>query len=88
MNKFWRWYRDNYRLNLAIAAGLFSLQVIHLFWLFTHVILPKFGFSDSIFHFALLNWLLILVDYTEIPAIISVSLVYIDQIRRKSALKP
>ncbi|MDO8504157.1 MAG: hypothetical protein Q7S60_05790, partial [bacterium] len=46
------------------------------------------GFSDSIFHFALLNWLLILVDYTEIPAIISVSLVYIDQIRRKSALKP
>ena len=35
------------------------------------------------------RWLIILVDYTEIPALISVSLVYVNDLRKRGAsLKP
>lgn len=85
--KFWNWYQKNYTLNLTFAALLFSIQVVHLFWLLLHVILPKLGFPDLFAYFSFLNWPLIIVDYTEIPAIISTSLIYINEIRRRSNIK-
>lgn len=87
MQKFWKWYRNNYSLNLAIATALFSLQILHLFWLLTHVIFPKLGLPDLFIQFRFLNWPLILVDYTEIPAIITTSLIYINELRNKNNLK-
>lgn len=78
---FWRWYNGHIVLNTVIAAGLFTLQLIHLYWLTTDVVaLRLFGRSffpiSGIFRLAL-----ILVDYTEIPALLSTSIMYINQIR-------
>lgn len=81
-DRFWKWYEKHLTLNLSIAAGLFSLQIIHLTWLALHVIAFKLlGFS---------LWdpgpfwqnIIILVDYTEIPALFSTGLIYVNEIRR------
>lgn len=83
INRFWIWYEKHYTLNLSIASFLFVWQIIHLTWLFTNVI------WDRLFGFTLWNpndfWeqIIIYVDYTEIPAIISVGLVYINELRQK-----
>lgn len=87
LSSFWRWYNRNYLLNLSIAFFLFSLQIIHLYWLATDIILKKLiGFSlftpTEFFQIGL-----ILVDYTEIPALFSVSLIYLNSIRKKFNLK-
>ena len=88
MKSFWKWYQDNYALNLAVSTFLFSLQLIHLFWLLTHVVFIKVGVGDFFAYFSFLNWPLVLIDYTEIPAIITTSLVYINEIRLKKSFKP
>ena len=84
---FWKWYEKHLTLNLSIAAGLFTLQLIHLYWLTVHVVFHKvFGVSfwDPT---PFLEWLLIFVDYTEIPALITTSLVYINELRKKYNIK-
>lgn len=79
---FWDWYEKHYTLNLAFTSGLFTLQLVHLFWLTTHVVfLRLFGvsyFNPSEF------WqiLIVVVDYTEIPALISTSILYIHDLRK------
>lgn len=89
MQNFWRWYERHHALNIAIAAVLFTLQLVHLSWL-TGEPLADRVFGDSLFHAGgPLRWLIILVDYTEIPALISVSLVYINDLRKQGpSLKP
>lgn len=87
MKNFWKWYQENYVLNLTVATALFSLQVLHLFWLFAHIILPKLGGPDLFIHFSFLHWPLVLIDYTEIPAIVTTSVLYINEIRKKSNIK-
>lgn len=87
MQKFWVWYERYYTLNVTVAAILFVLQLIHLYWLTTHVVFLKlFGislFSPPPF------WeiVIIFVDYTEIPALITTSLVYINELRKKNNFK-
>lgn len=77
MTRFWDWYEKNKRLNLGIAAFLFGLQIIHLYWLTASVLLLKITgqsyFDPSPFF---LN-LLLIVDYLEIPAIITTYNFYI-----------
>ncbi len=71
------------RWNLSIAAVLFPLQVIHLIWLTVDVVFPRlFGIPAVFAELPLARLLLTLVDYTEIPALVSVSLVYVDSFRR------
>lgn len=85
--KFWGWYERHYKLNLAIAAGLFTLQLVHLFWLATHVIWLKL-FGYSLFNPGpLAETVIILVDYTEIPALITTSMVYLNELRKKVSVK-
>lgn len=87
-NSFWGWYERTYTLNVSIALALFLLQVVHLIWLFGEVIwmrlfgVPLFSMSGM--------WesLVILIDYTEIPAIISVSLIYVNEVRKGFSWKP
>lgn len=87
VNRFWIWYERNYKLNLVFSTGLFLLQLFHLYWLTTHV-LGIFFFDQSFFIFPQdLGWLYALVDYTEIPALISVSLLYIHDLRKKQGSK-
>jgi hypothetical protein len=83
-SKFWAWYEKHYTLNVGIATGLFLLQIVHLFWLTTDVVFvgvfgESYG-SISLSGVALL--IILLIDYTEIPALIGVSLVYINELRK------
>lgn len=87
---FWSWYERTYTLNVTIALGLFLLQIVHLIWLFGAVVWAR-TFGVPLFEFnGLWQALIVLVDYTEIPAIFSVSLIYINDLRKdwrgKSAL--
>lgn len=80
-NTFWSFYERNYTLTLGLTVFLFVLQILHLFWLFSSVIWFKaFGYSLYI-PGPVLEKLLILIDYTEIPALIGASLVYIEDLR-------
>lgn len=87
---FWEWYERTYTLNVSIALGLFLIQIVHLVWLFGSVVWARV-FGTPLFEFAgLWQAVIVLVDYTEIPALLSVSLIYIDELRKgwdgKSAL--
>lgn len=87
--KFWAWYNQHLTLNIGIAAGLFILQIIHLTWLALHVISFKLiGYSlwspDPLW-----QNIIILVDYTEIPALFSTGLIYVNEIRKNGfQIKP
>ena len=83
VQSFWRWYERNYTLNVGLTAVLFLWQLFHLYWLGVDVIATRLtGMS----YFPINNFwqtLLILVDYTEIPAIISTSLLYLFEIQKQ-----
>ncbi len=80
--RFWAWYERHYTLNLVIATVLFTLQVVHLWWLATHVIALRL-LGESFFHTTpLLQTTIILIDYTEIPALISTTFLYLYELRR------
>ncbi len=72
---------DNKTFHSGLTAALFLTQIVHLFWLFTHVILVKLTGNSPIEYSALFNTLLALADYTEIPALISASLLYAGQLK-------
>lgn len=88
LNKFWAWYEKHYKLNIAVSAFLFSLQLIHLYWLSTDVVLARI-FGQSFFPDAseLVKFLLILVDYTEVPALVSATILYIHLFRKDRKIK-
>lgn len=87
INKFWRWYERHLTLNTAIAAGLFLLQIVHLYWLFTDIILLRLTGKSWFYDSDVLKTVIAVVDYTEIPAIISTSLLYINLMRKKFKLR-
>jgi len=65
---FWYEYEN---LNLKITFILISLQLLHLYWLTTDVVLQRiYGESFLIFPKALLP-VFVVIDYIEIPALIS-----------------
>lgn len=90
MRNFWKWYEQNKTLNLGIAAFLFTLQIIHLIWLFGDIIYFRLtgvkifnleSHEGGAGNFAEIT--ILLVDYLEIPAIVTTSLVYINELRQK-----
>ncbi len=81
--QFWQWYERNYALNVTIALALFLLQGVHLTWLFGEVVW-RYATGAPLFEFGPTGSLLLaLIDYTEIPALISVSLIYINELRKQ-----
>ena len=83
LDSFWAWYNKHYLFALSITTFLFLLQLFHLYWLFTDVILLKLtGRSYFVFP-PFWGALSTILDYTEIPALISTSLVYINILRQK-----
>lgn len=79
---FWRWYERTYTLNVSIALTLFLIQIIHLIWLLGEVVWMRI-FGTPLFVFSgLWESAIVLVDYTEIPALISVSFVYLNELRK------
>lgn len=86
--KFWAWYERNYTLNISIAFGLFILQAWHLVWLGGDVVVGRLT-GESLFSLdGLLLLITIVVDYTEIPAIFGITLVYVDALRRGETWHP
>ena len=85
---FWAWYERDYLLNVSIASALFLLQLVHLYWLSAEPVALRltdhgfFGLDGA------LQYLVWVIDYTEIPALIAVSLVYVNELRRGLAWKP
>jgi len=86
--RFWDWYERNYRLNVAFASILFLLQLNHLLWMAADPAASRIGGHSLIHLHGPLQWLIVAVDYTEIPALIAVSLVYVNELRRGFGWKP
>jgi hypothetical protein len=85
---FWDWYDRNYRLNVSVASVLFLLQLAHLWWLGADPIATRLTGHGLLHLHGLFQWLIFFVDYTEIPALIAVSLVYVNELRRGFDWKP
>jgi hypothetical protein len=81
-NGFWAWYERNYRLNVLVASVLFLLQLVHLYWLGAEPISLRLVDESFFSPSGLLQYLIVFVDYTEIPALIAVSLIYVNELRR------
>jgi VIT1/CCC1 family predicted Fe2+/Mn2+ transporter len=87
VQRVWRWYERHYLLNLSVATGLFMLQAFHLYWLFTDVILRRLT-GQSYFAFPQEFWpIYVFIDYTEIPALITVSAVYLHSLGKRNSLQ-
>lgn len=84
--KFWSWYEKHLILNTYIAAALFTLQLIHLYWLTTDIVMERL-IGQSFFNPGLWQNLILIVDYTEIPALLSTSLLYFNDFRKKANFK-
>jgi len=82
IHRFFAWYERHYRVAVTVTTALFFLQVIHLYWLAAHVIADRLvGFS---FFTPSPFWqlVIILIDYTEIPALISTTVLYLHEFRK------
>ncbi len=87
IKRFFDWYERYYILNTGIAAGLFLLQLIHLYWLSADVVASRLV-GHSYFELnGVWKTLILLVDYTEIPALITTSLLYIHTYRKNKDVK-
>ena len=87
LERFWIWYQKHYKLNLTVASFLFGLQLFHLYWLFTDVMLFKLTGTGYFLLSEIWGVFSTLIDYTEVPAIITTSLVYIHLLRQKFSYK-
>lgn len=83
LQKFWDWYEKHYTLNVGVAAFLFLLQLIHLYWLSADVVSQRLTGHSYFELTGILEILVLFVDYTEIPAILTTSLVYINGLRKQ-----
>jgi hypothetical protein len=86
--RFWDWYERNYLVNLAAASMLFMLQVTHLAWMGADPVASRLDGHPLLSLHGVLQWLIVAVDYTEIPALIAVSLVYVNELRQGFAWRP
>lgn len=78
---FWQWYERHAQFHLSLATILFLWQLIHLIWLTTDVVAVRALGAEPILTSEFARLVLAIVDYTEIPAIIATSLVYLNDLR-------
>ncbi|MDP3994058.1 MAG: hypothetical protein U1C57_02415 [Candidatus Doudnabacteria bacterium] len=87
VDKFWGWYERHYTVNVGLAGGLFLFQLVHLYWLTTNVVSLRL-FEVSYFRLTpFWETIIVLVDYTEIPAIFAISLLYIHELKKQFSWK-
>jgi hypothetical protein len=85
VGKFIDFYHRYENLNLKITFFLISLQVLHLYWLTTDVVLQKlFGHSFFLVPKSFLP-IFVVIDYIEIPALISGLIYYAYSVRRNKS---
>jgi hypothetical protein len=86
--RFWAWYQRHYLATLVITTGIFLLQAFHLYWLLTDVVLQRLT-GHSAFAFPQAGMVVyVLADYLEIPALVSASLLYVFELRRRPGWRP
>ncbi len=79
--KFWQWYESKYKLVLYVTTILFLIQLVHLYWMTTDIVMFRL-FDHKFFPISQVSeFLIALADYTEIPAIITASILYIHNLR-------
>ena len=71
VGKFINFYHRYENLNLRITFFLISLQILHLYWLTTDVVLQKLFAKSFFLAPKSLLPIFVLIDYIEIPALIS-----------------
>lgn len=87
MKKILLWYKRHYTFHTGLASFLFAWQLVHLYWLTTDVVFYKL-FGLSLFKLTgLWQHLIVIVDYTEIPALVLTSFLYIHGLATKFTLK-
>src|SRR6266511_4205914 len=87
-NRFWRWYERHYLLNVSVAAGLFVLKLVHLYWLAASPIAMRLAGESFFEPSGAVQFAIFFVDSTEIPALMAVSLVYVNELRAGFAWRP
>jgi len=86
--RFITWYEKHRRVHIGISAALFTTQIVHLIWLTGNAVTPRL-FDFQFFSLdGAAQVIIAVVDYLEIPAIVSTSLLYILDLRKGVALKP
>jgi len=85
LRRFWSWYQHHYLAVLVLTTAVFLIQLFHLYWLFTDVVLQRiFGHSfypqGPIAH--TLAFVSLAADYLEVPTLVSASLLYVNELRR------
>ncbi len=87
IQRFWAWYERYYVFTLGVTTFLFALQVVHLWWLAAHVIALRLVGESYFYTTPFFQTVVILVDYTEIPALISTTFLYLYELRTKCSWK-
>ena len=88
---FWRWYQRNYLAVLVLTAGVFLLQLFHLYWLFTDVVLERITGRSFFGQGAIAQAVgtsSLIADYLEVPTLISASLLYVNELRKRFSWRP
>ena len=83
---FWRWYQRNYLAVLVLTTAVFLLQLFHLYWLFTDVVLQRLTGRSFYGQGAIAQAVgasSLVADYLEIPTLISASLLYVNEMRKR-----
>jgi hypothetical protein len=81
LKRFWQWYESKYKLVLYTTTLLFLIQLFHLYWMTTDIVMYRL-FGHQFFPISQFWQLMVaLADYTEIPAIITASILYIHNLR-------
>lgn len=81
--RFWRWYQRNYLAVLVLTTAIFLLQLYHLYWLFTDVILRELTGRSFYILSSAGAFVSLFADYLEIPTLVSASLLYLHQLRKR-----
>lgn len=71
LKKIVEFYKKYENLNLRIAFFLISLQIIHLYWLTSDIVMIRL-LGETFFAFPQIPPLLFaIIDYIEVPALVS-----------------
>ena len=86
LGRFWAWYQRHYLVTLVLATAAFCLQVFHLYWLFTDVVLQK-ATGRSYFALPGIGVLAYVpADYLEVPALVSAPVLDVHELRRRGVI--
>lgn len=88
LQKIWQRYDHQHPIAAGMTAILFSWQLVHLYWLTTAVVIPRVTGIPFFNPGPAFEFLLIIVDYTEIPALLTASLFYLHRLQKKFTFTP